>query len=105
MGGAAGNGGPAYVASKAAIIGLVRSLARVLGPSGIRFNAIAPGVTETPMIAAYSAENCATQQARVRLGRLGDPREIASIAAFLISDAARYVNGETIIVNGGSNFG
>ena len=105
MGGTAGNGGPAYVASKAAIIGLVRSLARALGPSGIRVNAVAPGVTETPMIATYSAENRATQQARVPLGRLGDPDEIASVAGFLISDAARYVNGETIIVNGGSNFG
>ncbi len=105
MGGAAGNGGPAYVASKAAIIGLVRSLARALGPSGIRVNAVAPGVTETPMIATYSEENRATQQARVPLGRLGDPNEIASVAGFLISDAARYVNGETIIVNGGSNFG
>jgi 3-oxoacyl-[acyl-carrier protein] reductase len=105
MGGAAGNGGPAYVASKAAIIGLVRSLARALGPSGIRVNAVAPGVTETPMIATYSAENRATQQGRVPLGRLGDPDEIASVAGFLISDAARYVNGETIIVNGGSNFG
>jgi NAD(P)-dependent dehydrogenase (short-subunit alcohol dehydrogenase family) len=105
MGGSAGNGGPAYVASKAAIIGLVRSLARALGPSGIRVNAVAPGVTETPMIATYSAENRATQQARVPLGRLGDPGEIASVAGFLISDAARYVNGETIIVNGGSNFG
>ncbi len=104
-GGTAGNGGPAYVASKAAIIGLVRSLARALGPSGIRVNAVAPGVTETPMIATYSAENRATQQARVPLGRLGDPDEIASVAGFLISDAARYVNGETIIVNGGSNFG
>ncbi len=72
-GGTAGNGGPAYVASKAAIIGLVRSLARALGPSGIRVNAVAPGVTETPMIATYSAENRATQQARVPLGRLGDP--------------------------------
>jgi NAD(P)-dependent dehydrogenase (short-subunit alcohol dehydrogenase family) len=104
-GGAAGNGGPAYVASKAAIIGLVRSLARALGPSGVRVNGIAPGVTETPMIATYSAENRALQQARVPLGRLGEPDEIASVAGFLISDAARYVNGETIIVNGGSNFG
>ncbi len=57
------------------------------------------------MIPTYSAGYRGTQQARVPLGRLWDPDEIASVAGFLISDAARYVNGETIIVNGGSNFG
>jgi NAD(P)-dependent dehydrogenase (short-subunit alcohol dehydrogenase family) len=105
IGGEAGNGGPAYVASKAAIVGLVRSLARALGPSGIRVNAIAPGVTETPMIRNYSAENRATQQARVPLGRIAEPDDIAAVGCFLISDASRYMNGETVIVNGGANFG
>jgi NAD(P)-dependent dehydrogenase (short-subunit alcohol dehydrogenase family) len=105
IGGEAGNGGPAYVASKAAIVGLVRSLARALGPSGIRVNAVAPGVTETPMIGNYSVENRATQQARVPLGRIAEPDDIAAVGCFLISDASRYVNGETVIVNGGANFG
>lgn len=105
IGGEAGNGGPAYVASKAAIVGLVRSLARALGPSGIRVNAVVPGVTETPMIRNYSAENRAIQQARVPLGRIGDPDDIAAIGCFLISDASRYMNGEMVIVNGGANFG
>jgi 3-oxoacyl-[acyl-carrier protein] reductase len=104
-GGPAGSGGPAYVASKAAIIGLVRSLARALGPSGIRVNGVSPGVTETPMIAAYSAENRAIQQGRVPLGRLAQADDIASVGAFLISDDARYINGETIIVDGGGAFG
>jgi NAD(P)-dependent dehydrogenase (short-subunit alcohol dehydrogenase family) len=104
-GGPAGSGGPAYVASKAAIIGLVRSLARALGPSGIRVNGVSPGVTETPMIAAYSAENRAIQQGRVPLGRLAQPDEIASVGGFLISDDARYINGEVIIVDGGAVFG
>jgi NAD(P)-dependent dehydrogenase (short-subunit alcohol dehydrogenase family) len=104
-GGPAGSGGPAYVASKTAIIGLVRSLARALGPSGIRVNGVSPGVTETPMIARYSAENRATQQGRVPLGRLGQADEIASVGTFLISDDARYINGETIIVDGGAAFG
>jgi NAD(P)-dependent dehydrogenase (short-subunit alcohol dehydrogenase family) len=104
-GGPAGSGGPAYVASKAPIIGLVRSLARALGPSGIRVNGVSPGVTETPMIAAYSAENRAIQQGRVPLRRLAQADEIASVGAFLISDDARYINGETIIVDGGAAFG
>ncbi len=104
-GGAIGNGGPAYVASKAAIVGLVRSLARALGPSGVRVNGVTPGVTETPMIAAYSAENLAIQQARIPLGRIAQPEEIASVATFLVSDEAAYINGESIIINGGAAFG
>ncbi len=105
MGGKTGSGGPAYVASKSAIIGLVRTLANALGREGIRVNAIAPGVVDTPMISAYSAEHRAMQPARVPLGRIGSPEEIADVGCFLISDAARYINGETIIVNGGANFG
>jgi 3-oxoacyl-[acyl-carrier protein] reductase len=104
-GGSTGSGGPAYVASKAAIIGLVRSLARALGPSGIRVNGVSPGVTDTPMIAAYSAKNRALQQKRVPLGRLAQAEEIASVGTFLISDEARYINGGTIIVDGGAAFG
>jgi NAD(P)-dependent dehydrogenase (short-subunit alcohol dehydrogenase family) len=105
VGGEAGNGGPAYVASKAAIVGLVRSLARALGPSGIRVNAVVPGVTETPMIETYSAEHRATLQARIPLGRIAEPDDIAAVGCFLISDAARYMNGEMVIVNGGAAFG
>ena len=105
MGGPTGSGGPAYVSSKAAIIGLVRSLARALGPSGIRVNGISPGVTETPMTAKYSDENRALQKTRVPLGYLGRPDEIASVGTFLISDAGRYINGETVIVDGGAVFG
>jgi 3-oxoacyl-[acyl-carrier protein] reductase len=104
-GGAAGSGGPAYVASKAAIVGVVRSLARSLGPSGIRVNGISPGVTETPMIANYSNENRALQKTRVPLGRLGQPEDIAAVGTFLISEASSYINGEVIIVDGGSVFG
>ena len=104
-GGKTGSGGPAYVASKAAIIGLVRTLANALGREGIRVNGVAPGVVETPMIAAYSAEHKALQPGRVPLGRIGSPEEIADVGCFLISEAARYINGETIIVNGGANFG
>ncbi len=83
IGGEAGNGGPAYVASKAAIVGLVRSLARAFGPGGIRVNAVAPGVTETPMISNYSVENRAIQQARIPLGGSANPTILLPSAAFL----------------------
>jgi len=105
VGGKSGSGGPAYVASKAAIIGLVRTLANALGRNGIRVNAVAPGVVDTPMIGGYSPEHRSAQPGRVPLGRIGSPEEIAEVGCFLISEAARYINGETVIVNGGANFG
>lgn len=104
-GGKTGSGGAAYVASKAAIIGLVRTLANALGRYGVRVNAVAPGVVDTPMIGGYSAEHRAAQPARVPLGRIGSPDEIADVGCFLISHESRYIHGETIIVNGGANFG
>jgi 3-oxoacyl-[acyl-carrier protein] reductase len=105
VGGEAGIGGPAYVASKAAIVGLVRSLARSLGGVGICVNGISPGVTDTPMISAYSAEHRAAQITRSALGRIATPDDIASVACFLISPGARHMTGEVVIVNGGASFG
>lgn len=104
VGGQSGAGGAAYVASKAGVIGLVRSMARALGPHGIRVNAVSPGVTETPMISGYSAERRAAVTARTVLGRLGEPDEIAAVGCFLISQGARYMTGEIVNVNGGANF-
>ena len=105
IGGPPGNGGPAYVTSKAAITGLVRSLARALGPKGVRVNAVAPGITDTPMIETYTPDQRNASVARVPLGRLAEPEEIASVGCFLITDAARYMTGEVVIVNGGAQFG
>lgn len=105
IGGAAGNGGPAYVTSKMAITGMVRSLARALGPSSIRVNGIAPGVTETPMIGNYSDETRRLQIATSPLGRIGSAEEVAEAGAMLIGSAARYISGEVIIVNGATAFG
>lgn len=104
-GGSAGLGGPAYVASKSAIIGLVRSLANSLGPLGITVNGILPGVTDTPMIANYTPEHRAAQQARIPLRRIADPSEIADVCLFLVSKGASYMTGECVIVNGGAQFG
>jgi len=100
-----GRGGPAYVASKAAIIGLARALARSLAPKGIRVNTVSPGATRTAMTADYSDEALRLVGQRTLTGKIGEPREIAAVAAFLISDAASFVDGEVVAVNGGGSFG
>jgi len=105
-GGAGGNGrgGPAYASSKGAIVALNRSLARSLGPRGIRVNAISPGNVETPMIAEYSDEVRRASIDRAVLGRIAAPDEIAAVALFLISDKASFITGENVNVNGGASF-
>jgi 3-oxoacyl-[acyl-carrier protein] reductase len=100
-----GRGGPAYVASKAAIIGLTRALARSLAPLAIRVNAVSPGSTDTAMTASYDEEARRKVAERTLVGRIGRPEEIAAVALFLISDAASYVTGEIVNVNGGGSFG
>jgi|TARA_B100001964_G_scaffold234100_1_gene292256 3-oxoacyl-[acyl-carrier protein] reductase len=103
--GGEGQGGPAYVASKGAAIALTRSFARALGPLGVRVNAVSPGITETPLIGSYSEEKRAAMTQRFPLGRFGTPEEIANAGIYLISDKASFMTGETMHVNGGSNFG
>ena len=100
-----GQGGPAYVSSKGAVLALTRSLARALGPKGVRVNAVSPGLTETAMIAGYTEEQRADMMRRFPLGRFAAPEEIAEAAFFLISDKASFMTGENMHVNGGSNFG
>jgi NAD(P)-dependent dehydrogenase (short-subunit alcohol dehydrogenase family) len=100
-----GRGGPAYVSSKAAIIGLTRALARSLAPLNIRVNAVSPGSTDTAMTASYSDEARRKVAERTLVHRIGRPEEIAAVAMFLISDAASYVTGEIVNVNGGGSFG
>jgi len=103
VGGGSGRGGPAYVTSKAAIYGLNRSLARSLGPYNIRVNTVSPGATETPMIAEYTNSARDAAAGRSMLGRIGEPDDVVDVAKFLISDAARYVTGESISVSGGGS--
>jgi NAD(P)-dependent dehydrogenase (short-subunit alcohol dehydrogenase family) len=103
--GAGGAAGPAYVASKGAILALTRSLSRALAPKGIRVNSIAPGLTDTPMIEGISERTRAAIIARVPERRLGLPEEVARAAIFLISDAASFISGQTLYANGGANFG
>ena len=99
-----GQSGAAYSSSKAAVLGLMRTAARDLGPLGITVNAIAPGPIDTPMLAASQTRNADGTYALVSgvpLGRIGRPEEIAEAAAFLASPGAGFVTGATINVNGG----
>lgn len=97
-------GGPAYASSKGGVISLTRSLARALGPKGIRVNALNPGVVESPMTQAWPAAVMQDTVARTPLGRIAMPEDIAEVACFLASDAARFITGEIIEVNGGFYF-
>ena len=94
-------GGADYCASKAAVQALTRSLAMELGPCGINVNAVAPGVTNTPMHEGLWEMAAAYYQNSVPLGRLAEPEDIADVVVFLVTDAARYITGQTIHVNGG----
>jgi NAD(P)-dependent dehydrogenase (short-subunit alcohol dehydrogenase family) len=97
-------GGPAYVASKGAVIGLVHSLAKSLGPKGIRVNGINPGVVQTAMTANWPAAVKEKAIELTPLGRLAEPDDIASVACFLASEQSKFVTGEIVEVNGGFYF-
>lgn len=97
-----GEGSPHYCASKAAVIGLTRQLARELAPRKIRVNAVAPGPTNTPIMQGLPAEWITSMEAAIPLGRMADPAEIAAAAAYLASDDASFVTGSLLTANGGS---
>ena len=92
--------GFAYPASKFAVNGLTVSLARELGPKGIRVNAVASGITETDMMKAVPKEVIDPMIARIPLKRLGQPEDIANAFAFLASDEASYITGVVLSVDG-----
>lgn len=93
--------GAHYTASKASLIGLSRSLAKELGPRGIRVNTLAPGLIETDQAAGMSQERRTHYTSMLPLGRFGTPEEVAEVALFLASDRSSYVNGATFTVDGG----
>ncbi|MCI9024018.1 MAG: SDR family oxidoreductase [Dorea sp.] len=93
-------GGVAYPTSKFAVNGMTLSLARELGPSNIRVNAVAPGITKTDMVAALPEQMIQPMIGAIPLRRIGEPEDIANAFLFLASDMASYVTGEVLSVDG-----
>ncbi len=100
--GSMGNGGQSnYSASKAGVEGFARALAKELGSRSITVNTVAPGFIDTDMTKDLPDANKEAMLTQIPLARLGAPEEIAAVVSFLVSDAAGYITGETIHVNGG----
>jgi len=100
--GAVGNPGQVnYVASKAGIIGLTKSLAKELASRNITVNAVAPGYVETEMTASLAEKARDAMIAQIPLGRAGNPEDVASVVAFLASEKAAYITGQVIHISGG----
>lgn len=91
----------AYAASKAAVIGLTRSLAMELAPSHIRVNCVAPGVIETDMVKGLGEETMASLADQTPAGRLGTPEDVARAVAFLLREDADFITGQVLTVDGG----
>ena len=92
----------AYNAAKAAVVNLSRSMAIDFGPRGVRVNCICPGLVGTPaVLRMFSDESRQRMEAATPLGRIGRPGDIASLAVFLASDDAAYINGTTVVADGG----
>ena len=90
-----------YSATKAALIGMSKALAKEVGPSGITVNCIAPGVISTDMNSSLSEEDIKSLAYDTPLGRIGVPRDISNTAYFLASDEAAFITGQVISVDGG----
>ena len=104
--GSMGNPGQSnYAATKAGAEGMARSLAKELGSRSITVNCVAPGFIDTDMTKALDEAQRQALAAQIPLSRLGEPADIAAVVAFLVSDAAQYITGETIHVNGGLYMG
>jgi NAD(P)-dependent dehydrogenase (short-subunit alcohol dehydrogenase family) len=90
-----------YAASKAGLLGLARTAARELGPSGIRVNVVAPGMVRTPMTEALPDAVLRGAAAEAALGRIAEPDDVARVVLFLCSDMSRHVTGQVLRVDGG----
>lgn len=102
--GLSGNAGQCnYAASKAGLVGLAKSIAKEMGPRGIRANCIAPGFIDTDMTAALSEDMRNEWTRNIPLRRGGTPEDVASVALFLASDMSSYVTGQVISCCGGMN--
>ncbi len=90
-----------YSASKAGLIGLTKALSKEVGPSGIRVNAVTPGVILTDMLSSFDIETMKALSDETPLGRIGTPEDIAKAIRFLLSDDASFITGQVLGVNGG----
>ena len=96
-------GGSHYAASKAGIVGFVKALARELAPDGITVNSICPGIADTALPREHrSDEDLYARAKQIPLGRIAQPEDIAHVATFLATDAASYITGQALLVDGGS---
>lgn len=91
----------AYSAAKAGVIGLTKALAKEVAPSGIRVNAVSPGVIMTDMMSGFSDADIAALREETPLGTLGTPEDVAGAVLFLASDQAKFITGQVLSVNGG----
>jgi 3-oxoacyl-[acyl-carrier protein] reductase len=98
---AGASGEVAYSASKAAVIGMTKALAKELAPSGIRVNCVAPGVVDTEMNACYDEDAMCALAEKTPLGRIATPEDIANAILFLAEDGASFITGQTLTVDGG----
>lgn len=99
-----GSGAGIYAAAKAAIEGLTRALAKDLAEYGIRVNAVSPGTIDTAFHAATKREVMETWKNGIVMKRFGDPKEVATVVEFLVSEKASFLTGEIIQINGGQAF-
>lgn len=94
-------GQSAYATTKAALSGMTKSMAKELGPLGIRVNGVAPGMIDTDLVSHYSAEKRQKIIESISLRRVGQTKEVADLVSFLLSDHAAYITGQVIAIDGG----